>query len=196
MRLAFLASNNGTSMRAIVAAIEAGELDAEAVLVVSNKRVSPALAFARDRGITARCIPTVNDPAGADLRLAHALEAARADLVILSGYLRKLGPKTLAAHRGRVLNVHPAKLPEFGGQGMYGRRVHEAVLAAGATTTGATVHVVDAEYDQGPIVAQMEVPILPGDDAAAIERRVMAAEPRLFIETLARLASGALELPV
>lgn len=195
MRLAFLATNNGSSMRAIVAACRDGRLAAEPVLVVSNRKDSPALAFAAENDVTTCCIPTIKDPDGADAALAEALAAARADLVVLSGYLRKLGPRTLAAYRHRILNVHPALLPDFGGQGMYGRRVHEAVLAAGVAETGATVHLVDDEYDHGPPVAQARVPVRAGDTAADIEARVMAAEPGLFIDTLKRIASGELKLP-
>jgi phosphoribosylglycinamide formyltransferase-1 len=195
MRLAFLASNNGSSMRAIVAACRDGRLAAEPVLVVSNRKDSPALAFAVQNNVPALCIPTVKDPDGADKSLADALTASGAELVVLSGYLRKLGPRTLAAFRNRILNVHPALLPDFGGQGMYGRRVHEAVLAAGVAETGATVHVVDDEYDHGPPVAQARVPVKPDDTAADIEARVMAAEPGLYIDTLKRIASGELTLP-
>ena len=195
MRLAFLASNNGSSMRAIVAACQDGRLNAEPVLVVSNRRESKALAFADEQGVASLCIPTIKDPDAADQLLTEALQTAGADLVILSGYLRKLGPRALAAYRGRVLNVHPALLPAFGGQGMYGRRVHEAVLASGDTETGATVHVVDEEYDHGPPVAQVRVPVLAGDTAQAIEARVMAAEPDLFLQTLTRIANGELALP-
>lgn len=195
LRIAFIASNNGSSMRAIVAACRDGRLPCEPALVVSNKKDSAALAFARENGIESRCIPTIKDPDTADMALADALRASGADLVVLSGYLRKLGPRTLAAFRHRILNVHPALLPDFGGQGMYGRRVHEAVLAAGVGETGATVHLVDEEYDHGPPVAQARVPVKPGDDAAAIEARVMAAEPQLFIDTIGRIASGELALP-
>src|SRR5579859_1915787 len=195
MNLAFLASNNGSSLRAIVAAIEAGRLSAKACLVVSNRKAAPALEFARDHGIATHCIPTAGDPAAADERLAAALRRARADLVILSGYLRKLGPATLKAFGGRILNIHPALLPGYGGQGMYGRRVHEAVVAAGDRETGATVHLVDDEYDHGAVVAQVRVPVEPGETAEAVEQRVMAAEPGLFVETLARIVSGELILP-
>lgn len=193
--LGFLASNNGSSLRAIVAAIQAGTLDAAASLVVSNRKDAPALAFAADHHIPARFIPTLKDPAAADAALAHALQAAGVEIVVLSGYLRKLGPQTLAAYRGRILNVHPALLPDFGGEGMYGRRVHDAVLAAGIAHTGATVHVVDEDYDHGPVVAQTLVPVEPGDTAETIERRAMAAEPGLFIDTLRRIAAGELKLP-
>ena len=193
--LGFLASNNGTSMRAIMAAIQSGELDARTGLVVSNRKDAGALAFARDRGAPTLFIPTLPDPDVADARLAQALVGAEVELVVLSGYLRKLGPKTLSAFRNRILNIHPARLPDFGGQGMYGRRVHEAVLAAGVTHTGATVHLVDEEYDHGPVIAQTSVSLEPGDTAESIERRVMAAEPALFVDTLRRIAGGELRLP-
>jgi phosphoribosylglycinamide formyltransferase-1 len=194
MDLAFLASNNGSSLRAIVAAIRAGELAARPRLVVSNRRAAPALDFARAEGVEARFIPTVPDPDIADARAAEALQASGADLVILSGYLRKLGPRTLAAFHGRILNIHPALLPDFGGQGMYGRRVHETVLASGAVTSGATVHLVDEAYDHGPVVAQLRLPVRPGETAESLEARIMAVEPKLFVETLQRIADGSLTL--
>ena len=195
LKLGFLASNNGSSFRAILAAIEAGTLAAEARLVVSNRREAPALAFAAAHGVATRAIATVADPEGADAALAAALRGAGAELVILSGYLRKLGPATLAAYENRVLNIHPALLPKYGGQGMYGRRVHEAVAASGDAVSGASVHIVDGDYDHGPLVATLEIALAPGDDAAAIEAKVMAAEPVFFVDVLRRLASGALVLP-
>ena len=194
MRLGFLASNSGSSMRAIVAAIEAGTLAAEARLVVSNKPGAPALAFAAVHGIPTRVIPTVRSPDEADEALVTALSGAGVDLVILSGYLRKLGPRTLSRFRNRILNIHPALLPRHGGPGMYGRRVHAAVVAASDAVSGATVHLVDEDYDHGEAIARVEVPVLAGDTAADLERRVMAAEPKLFVETLQRLAAGTLHL--
>jgi phosphoribosylglycinamide formyltransferase-1 len=195
LKLGFLASNNGSSLRAILAAIESGSLAAEARLVVSNRREAPALAFAAAHGIATLAIPTVADPDGADAALAAALRDASAELVVLSGYLRKLGPRTLAAYENRILNIHPALLPKYGGQRMYGRRVHEAVAASGDAVSGASVHVVDGDYDHGPLVATLEVPLAPGDDAAAIEAKVTAAEPAFFVEVLRWIASGALVLP-
>ncbi len=194
MKLAFLASNNGSSLRAIVAAIEAGRLRARPCLVVSNRKAALALEFAREHGIATLCIPTTTDPIRADERLAAALSGARAELVILSGYLRKLGRATLQAYAGRILNIHPALLPSYGGHGMYGRRVHEAVVAAGERETGATVHLVDDEYDHGAIIAQVRLPITPGESAESVERRVMAAEPGLLVQTLQRMVSGELVL--
>lgn len=190
IRLAFLASNNGSGMRAVVTAIDNGALHAEAVLVVSNRAQAPALAFAREHGIATEVIPTLADADAADARLASALRAAQADWVVLSGYLRRLGPLTLSAFEGRILNVHPALLPKFGGAGMYGRRVHEAVIAAGEGVSGASVHLVDEVYDRGPVLARAETPVSAEDSAESLERRVMALEGRLLVEVLRQLAEG------
>ncbi|HLI66299.1 MAG TPA: phosphoribosylglycinamide formyltransferase [Caulobacteraceae bacterium] len=191
LRLGFLASHAGTSMRAIVAAGEAGRLDAEPVIVVSNNPDAAALDFAREHGVAAAHISakTAGSEAAADRLIADALVAERADLVVLSGYLRMVGPLTLAAYRGRMLNVHPALLPKFGGKGMYGRFVHEAVLASGERESGASVHLVDEEYDHGAVLAQRAVPVLAGDTVESLGARVVAIEGALFIETLQAIAA-------
>jgi phosphoribosylglycinamide formyltransferase-1 len=113
---------------------------------------------------------------------------------VLAGYMKKIGPRTLARYRGLVLNIHPALLPKFGGQGMYGRRVHEEVLAAGDRMTGVTVHLADEEYDRGPILAQREVPVVRGDTVDSLAARVLEAEHALYVETLARIARGEIRL--
>ena len=195
LKLGFLASRNGSSLRAIVAAAAAGTLPAEALLVVSNNRAAPALAFAAEQGIAALHIPTQGDPEAADRALAEALQAAGVEIVVLSGYLRRLGPETLARYRNRVINIHPGPLPAFGGEGMYGRRVHEAVIAAGVAASGIAIHLVDEEYDRGPILAQRVVPLAPGETVDSLEARVTAMEPAFFVETLQRIAAGELTLP-
>src|SRR5579863_1462880 len=195
LELGFLASRNGTSMRAVVRAIEAGELAAQARLVVSNRREAQALEFAVKHGVPTRVIPTLNDPDSADAKLCEALEAAGVKLVILSGYLRKIGPRVLKRYAGRVLNIHPAALPKYGGPGMYGHAVHEAVAAAGDMSSAVTIHLVDADYDHGPAVASLEVPLEPSDDADAIQAKVTAAEPGFYVEVLKRIAAGELRLP-
>lgn len=193
--LGFLASGNGSSAQTIVQAIEAGTLAADARLMVSNIKTAPALDFARAHGIDALCVPTKSDPDAADLRLAEAMQAHGVEMLVLSGYLRRLGPETLRRYGGRILNIHPGPLPAFGGHGMYGRRVHEAVLASGARESGVVIHLVDEEYDHGPTVAQRSVPVLPDDTAETLEARVRAEEPGFFLETLQRIASGQLALP-
>jgi phosphoribosylglycinamide formyltransferase-1 len=196
LRIAAMASNNGSSFRAIAEAIAAGKLDATISLLVSNRFSAPVFDYAAACRIPALCIPTKGAESEADERLHAALVEAGVELVILSGYLKRLGPKTLAAFEGRILNVHPALLPKYGGAGMYGRKVHQAVLDAREPVTGATIHLVDAEYDHGRIIASTEVGIDSSDDVAAIECRVMQAECDLFIQTVQRIATGELSLPL
>lgn len=195
LKLGFLASGNGSSAEAIVAAIGRGELAAEARLLVSNKRSAPALDWARARGVRALAIPTLVDPDAADRQLAEAMTDAGVELIVMSGYLRRLGPAILARYAGRILNIHPGPLPQFGGEGMYGLRVHQAVLAAGARESAIVIHAVDEEYDHGPELARRAVPVEPGDTPACLEARVKAAEPGFFLETLQRIAAGELPLP-
>ena len=197
LKIGFLASHNGSSMRAIVAAIAERRLDGEARLAISNNRESPALAFAREHGIPALHISRTR--AGGDFEsdraIVDALEQHGVDLVVLSGYMRKLGPETLSRYRGRILNIHPGPLPKFGGQGMYGAHVHEAVIASGEPVSGITIHLVDEQYDQGPVIARRDVPVEQGDTAETLAARIQALEPAFFVETLQQIAAGALVLP-
>lgn len=195
LKLGFLASRNGSSFRAVAEAIAQGSLAAEPRLLVSNNRNAPALEFAAERGIPTLVLPTQTDPEAADRRLCAAMTEAGVDLIVLSGYLRRLGPVTLGAFRNRVLNIHPGPLPAFGGEGMYGRRVHEAVIAAGVAASGVTIHLVDEVYDHGLVLARREVPLQPGETAESLEARVTALEPQLFVETLRRIVAGDLILP-
>lgn len=195
LKLGFLASGNGSSARAIVTAIRAGELAAEPRLLVSNNRTAPALTYAAEQGVAALHIPTQSDPEAADARLVEAMVAHDVELIVLSGYLRQLGPRTLQRFEGRILNIHPGPLPQFGGHGMYGRRVHQAVIAAGVAESEIVIHLVDGEYDRGPIVARRSVRIEPGDTAETLEARVRALEPQFFVEVLQRITEGALKLP-
>ncbi|TAL02966.1 MAG: phosphoribosylglycinamide formyltransferase [Rhodospirillaceae bacterium] len=194
--LAFLASHNGTNMRAIVAACKQAQIRAQAVLLISNNGDSAAMAWAKANKIPASHISatTAGSDAEADATIASTLSMAGADLVILAGYMRKLGPETLGVFKRRILNVHPALLPKFGGQGMYGKRVHEAVLASGDKETGVTIHLVDDVYDHGPIVAQDRVPVQPGDTPETLAARVQAREQTLYVETLKRIFTGEIDL--
>ena len=194
MRIGFLASNNGRAMQTIIAAIEAGALGATPALVVSNRKQSPALAFAERHRVSALCIPTWPDAEAADQRLCEAMLTAKVQIIVLSGYLRQLGPKILGTFHNRVLSTHPALLPKFGGKGMYGRRVHEAVLAAGEQITGVTIHLVDADFDHGYVLAQREVAIEVSDDPDGLMQKVMQVEGELFVEVLKQIADGNLRL--
>ena len=195
LKLGFLASRNGSSLRAVIEAIEAGKLAAEPRLVVSNNKAAAALDFAAEHGVATRVIATQTDPDAADLKLADALSGAGVELVVLSGYLRRLGPATLQRYRNRIINIHPGALPQFGGEGMYGRRVHEAVIASGVAASGITIHLVDEEYDHGPVLARWDVPLEPGETVDSLEARVTALEPSLFVETLQKISAGELALP-
>ena len=197
LKLGFLASHGGSGMRAVLTAIAAGELDAEARILITNNRDSAAVAAAEAVSLPWRHISaaTAGNAEGADKVIAEALSDAGAELVILSGYMRKLGAQTLQRFKGRILNIHPALLPRHGGQGLYGRKVHEAVRASGDTISGASIHWVDADYDTGPVIARAEVPVQLEDSIDDIEARVRAVEPGLLVQTLKRIAAGELTLP-
>ena len=194
LKLGFLASGNGSSAQAIVAAISRGDLAAEARLLVSNKRSAGALEWTAAANIPNLCIPTISDPDSADAKLAQAMREAGVELIVMSGYLRHLGPRTLGAYAGRILNIHPGPLPRFGGEGMYGARVHQAVIAAGVPQSAIVIHGVDEVYDHGPELARRAVPVLATDTAQTLEDRIKALEPAFFVETLRKLSRGELEL--
>lgn len=196
LRIAVLASGAGTTLQAVIDACEGGDLDASVVLVVSNNSGSGAITRARRHTIrhTHLSSRTHPDPAALDRAIRDALAARSPDVVLLAGYMKKLGPATLAAFAGRVINTHPSLLPKFGGQGMYGSRVHRAVLAAGEEVTGVSVHLVDADYDTGTVLAQREVPVEPGDDPDTLAGRVQEAERPFLIEVLQSIAAGDIEL--
>ena len=133
---------------------------------------------------------THNDPKLLDQAMLDALIAHDVSQVLLAGFMRKIGPNTLAHFKGRIINTHPSLLPKFGGQGYYGRRVHEAVMASGDSETGASVHHVTDEYDQGSVIAQVHVPVHASDTVENIENRVKSAERDLLVDTLIELAQA------
>jgi phosphoribosylglycinamide formyltransferase-1 len=195
--LGFLASHGGSNLLAILTAIQTGRLPAVPGVVISNNSDAGALQHARTFGVPGLHLSshTHPDPAVLDAAILAGLNAHGVTLVVLAGYMRKLGPRVLEAYRGRILNIHPALLPAHGGQGMYGMNVHRAVIAAGERESGCTVHLVTEEYDQGPVLAQARVPVLPGDTAEALQARVLEQEHRLYAETLRRIAVGDIGLP-
>jgi phosphoribosylglycinamide formyltransferase-1 len=187
LRLAVLASGGGTNLQAVLDAIAGGDLDAQVVLVVSNKEDAGALERARRAGVRAEWIPKGEDY---DARLLALLDETGPDLVVLAGYLKLISPETVRRFRHRMINIHPALLPAFGGKGMYGIHVHEAVLAYGAKVTGVTVHLVDEEFDHGQVVAQQPVPVLEGDDPKTLQERVLEVEHELYPRVLQWFARG------
>ncbi len=173
-RIAVLASGEGTTLQAIVEA-------SNVVVVISNNSDSGALRRARQfdaPGIV------FGKSANSDLEMLAILESSGANLVVLAGYVQKVGPLILKAYKGRIINTHPSLLPKHGGKGMYGTRVHQAVLDSGDTETGVTIHHVTDDYDTGDIIAQRIVPIMPGDTVTSIEQRVKAVEKQLICEVI------------
>lgn len=197
LRLGLLASHSGSNLGAIIAACREGAIAAEPVVVIGNNSDAFALERARRAAIPTYHLSahTHRDPAALDAAIAETLARHGVELVALAGYMKRLGPRVLDRWRGRIINVHPSLLPKFGGQGMYGARVHEAVLATGETVSGVTIHLVTEEYDQGPAIAQREVPILPGDTVESLAERILREEHALYVETIGRIASGNLALP-
>ena len=191
-RLGFLASHRGSNVRAIVEACRSGRLRATAAIVVSNNSDAPVLEYARERGVATAHLSSATHPYADELDRAilSALVDQKVDLVLLMGYLRLLGPRILEAFEGRILNTHPALLPKHGGKGMFGSKVHEAVLAAGETETGVTIHLANAPYDEGAVVAQRRVAVEPGDTVDTLAARVLAVEHDFVVETLSEIAMG------
>ena len=198
MNLAFLASHRGSNMQAVLDACKDGRLQAQPCVVISNNGDAEALVRAKHENIPNYHLSgkTHPDPALLDMEILLTLQKHRTQLVVLAGYMRKLGPETLAGYKNHIVNIHPAWLPRHGGEGMYGMRVHEAVLAAGEKETGVTIHLVDEEYDHGATLAQCRVPVLEGDTGLILAQRVLEREHEFLVETLGRIISGELELPI
>lgn len=186
LRVAVLISGSGTTLANLVQRIDDGRLPSVRVVAVISSRATVAgVEIARAAGLPVEIIRRRDFPDGAVFSeaVSAALDRADVDLVVLGGYLCHwaLPPR----YAGRTINIHPALLPAFGGQGYYGLHVHEAVLASGARESGCTVHLVDEHYDHGPILAQRRVPVLPGDTPQALAARVGAAERELLPEVIA-----------
>jgi formyltetrahydrofolate-dependent phosphoribosylglycinamide formyltransferase len=191
MRVAVAASGRGSNLEALLRALGPGA-PARVVLVLSDRAAPGAFEVARAHGLATAHL---TDPADAAEWLA-VLEREAVDLVVLAGYLKLVPAGVIERHRGRILNIHPALLPAFGGRGMYGHRVHQAVLASGARESGASVHLVDEVYDRGEVLARARVPVLPGDDADRLAARVLEAEHRLLPAVVLAAARAGRPVPV
>jgi phosphoribosylglycinamide formyltransferase-1 len=191
LSIAVFGSGAGSNFRAILTAIQQGDIPAARIsLVLSNNSGAGILGIARANALPAIHLSRKQFPderSFADTILS-TLGDHGVNFIALAGYMKQVPPVVVGAYRGRIVNIHPALLPRFGGAGMYGMRVHEAVLAAGDTTSGATVHYVDEEYDHGPVVLQQTVPVLPGDTPELLAARVLAAEHELYPAAIRRIA--------
>ncbi len=189
MNIAAMASHGGSILQAVIDACEDGIIAASVTLVISNNSDAMALKRATKHGIETLHLSarTHGNADELDEALTAALGEAKADWILLAGYMKKLGPRTLGAYRNRILNTHPSLLPKYGGQGLFGRNVHQAVLDAGDTESGATVHLVAEEYDSGPILSQVRVQVKSDDSVESLEERVKSAERNLIVATLIEL---------
>ncbi len=192
LQLAFLSSHNGSNTMAVIEACQNGRLEARPGLVISNNSHAGVLQTARQRGVPHVVFNglTHPDPRSLDSAICDELVQHDVDLVLLLGYMKLLGPRTVHRFRRRILNIHPGLLPDYGGKGMYGMRVHQAVLEAGETHTGITIHHANEHYDEGDIVAQCTVPILPQDTPETLAQRVLIREHSFLVETLRSIIAG------
>lgn len=196
IKVAVMASGGGSNFQAILDRIKDGHLHARAVLLVSNNSTSGAMAKARTAGVEAvHLAPSAfaSESAYAQALLSHLLRA-EADLIVLSGYMRKLPAEIIRQYRNRILNIHPALLPAFGGRGMYGHHVHESVIEYGAKITGVTVHLVDEEYDHGAIIMQKAVEVDPGDTPDSLAARVLKIEHDTYWRAIELFARGRIRI--
>jgi formyltetrahydrofolate-dependent phosphoribosylglycinamide formyltransferase len=192
-RIAVLASGSGTNLQAIFDhfARLADRRSGDVVLVASDRPSAGALERARQRSVAAATIRT-RSTEGSTVR--ELLETHQVDIIALAGYLKLVPEDVVREYEGRIVNIHPALLPAFGGAGMYGHHVHKAVLDAGVSVSGATVHFVDEQYDRGRIISQWPVPVLTGDDVASLAARVLRVEHVLYPRVLDALAGGRITL--
>lgn len=188
-RIAVFCSGGGSNFKALFQAIRNKQLAAKIVLCLSNRAQCGAMEFAEQNGIATAHI-TEKQFASFDefaVAMVERLKKHQIDIILLAGYMRKVPDAVVTAFPGKMLNIHPALLPKFGGEGMYGMHVHTAVLEAGETETGATVHFVNEEYDKGEILLQRTVPVLPNDTPETLAARVLACEHALYPDALEKL---------
>lgn len=197
MRIGVLVSGRGSNLQALIDAIKSGYiLNAEIVVVISNKKDAYALERARQNNIEALFIDPKDygDLSEYSKKLLDELKSRNVDLVCLAGFLLKLSPEFVKNYEYRILNIHPALLPKFGGDGMYGIHVHEAVIKSGEKESGATVHFVDEEYDHGPIIMQVKVPVYQDDTPQSLAERVLKEEHKLYPKVVKLFCDGKIKI--
>lgn len=185
-----MASENGSAARRVIDAVYSGEIIADIGIVISNNLNAPIVRWCEKNGVPVRVISSKTNPLNEDRELCRILKYINTDLVCLSGYRKKIGAIMLNGFDKRILNIHPSLLPDHGGHGMYGDVIHASALKSGRNVTGITIHVVDENYDTGPIIVQKEVPIMKNDTVMSLGNRVRNAEPALYIETVKKVLSG------
>ena len=196
LTIAIFASGRGSNCAAILKAIESGRLDAKVGLILSDRSKAGVLEIARSYSIPWVVLSEKNFESRDEFvkAMSGCLEEHKIDTIVQAGYLKLIYPEIVRRYRGRILNIHPALLPSFGGKGFYGLRVHQAVIERGCKVTGVTVHIVDEEYDHGPIVAQEPVRVHDGDDAETLAHRVLEVEHELYPRVIQWMADGRLKV--
>ncbi len=192
MNIAVFASGRGSNFQAILDSIQQRELSARVCVLISNNSAAGALEIARGSNVPALHLSSRQFPSESEFvaRVLKVLNDHKAEFIALAGYMKKLPPEIIHQFRHRIANVHPALLPAFGGTGMYGIKVHEAVIASGCKVSGVTVHLVDEEYDRGPIVFQKTVPVKESDTPEILAARVLAMEHEIYPFVLDAFARG------
>jgi phosphoribosylglycinamide formyltransferase-1 len=190
-KIAILASGNGSNMQAIVNVCKCGMLNslAEVVLVISNNANAFVLERAKNENIKSVCIEKKNfkDEETFNKTILAELKNSKTDIVCLAGYMRIIGKNILNEYNGKILNIHPALLPKFGGKGMYGRFIHEAVVKAGEKKSGATVHFADEDYDSGKIILQKEVEVSKTDTPEDVAKKVLKIEHQIYPQAIKKI---------
>jgi phosphoribosylglycinamide formyltransferase-1 len=197
LKIAVFASGRGSNFRAVLDAIEGGKIqNAGIVLVISNNQDAGALAIAREHGIPAVHISQkqFREEKAYHNAIVQLLHEHGVNFIMLAGYMKMLDPSIIQQYKNRIVNIHPALLPAFGGKGMYGHHVHEAVIASGVKTSGATVHIVDEEYDNGPIVLQKSVDVSGDDTAETLATKVLHIEHEIYPEAIRLFAEGRVKI--
>ena len=194
MKIAVFVSGGGTNLQAIIDNTKTGILkDIEIVLVVSSSPTAYALTRASENGIPSAVIRAADFPSREqwDTEMAERVQKSGAELIVLAGYLSLLGPKTVSLYSNRIINIHPALIPSFCGAGMYGIKPHKAALARGVKVSGATVHFVNENYDEGPILLQRSVDVLPDDTPETLQKRIMQeCEWKILPKAIRLIADG------
>ena len=196
MNIGFFASHNGSNMQAVIDACKDGSLDANPSIVISNNGNAGAVKRAKKENIPYYIFNTTTYFSSVDLdnAMLNTLLQHEVELIILAGYMKKIGEKILRHYKGRIINIHPSLLPKYGGKGMYGTHVHEEVLKAGEKETGITIHIVDEEYDTGPIIAQTPISVTDDDTVDSLSKRVLEREHRFLVETIVKVVSEEINL--
>lgn len=196
MNIAVFASGRGSNLMAILNAVKEGKLKAKISVVISNNSNAGALEIARANGIDALHISRKQFQSDEEYvrKILHELKSRNVELIVLAGYMKKIPPEVIKEYPNRILNIHPALLPAFGGQGMYGINVHKAVIESGVKITGVTVHIVDEEYDHGPIVMQRAVEVRDDDTPESLAERVLKVEHEIYPQAIKLFVEGKIKV--